>query len=263
MAFFDIKSIELANYQALSRQMSHHPDAQLMFREDIVMSFCPSYPFRDANHACLLNTDQSQLDSLLTEMRSLYFSIGLPLVLCLSPVCQPENLGELLMARGFRKSDPEYWLGVNLEESQTFPSDQPDVTVRKVRDSEDLLTFCRIFLAGFGMPVDFAAVMAEMMEPVVGMDGVFYYIAEVDGEDIGTNSLYLEGDYGIIGSSTILPDKRGGTAIVQLFLETYKDGLANDLKLMMTQTVRPKVHRMLTRFGFQELFSREIYEQAP
>jgi hypothetical protein len=200
------------------------------------------------------------VDDLIEDMRMTYEPHQIPVVVCLSPVCQPVNLGEHLTAAGFVFDEKEYWLGLDLQVENPLPKTYDGVDVRLIETDADVLTFAEIFLAGFEMPLDIAPMVADMMKPVVSMDGVYYYIASVNGEDVGTNSLYIEGDYGVIASSTILPTKRGGGAILQLFLEAIKEGQHQGKDLLMTQTVKPRVRRMLSRFGFFDIFVREIYQ---
>jgi GNAT superfamily N-acetyltransferase len=164
------------------------------------------------------------------------------------------------LSRGFVQQEPsEAWLV--LEDLQNFamPATTSNVAVKLVT-RDQVTTFAALFMAAFGMPVDFAPYMAQLLEPCIGLPGVYHYLACVDGQPIGTCSILCYENFGILGSAGVLPDHRRGGAATALAVQAATQALGQGVDTLVLQTAAgAPLERLLRISGFKPAFIRTCY----
>jgi hypothetical protein len=131
--------------------------------------------------------------------------------------------------------------------------------VRRI-DKAEAETFATVFLTAFGMPIDFAPGLAQLIEPSINFPGMYHYMAFVDEEPVGVCSLIIYQDVGIIGSAGIVPIRRGGKILNNLAFAVREEGRRHGVKTGLLQTTAGGMfERFLRISGFRRAFTRVCY----
>ncbi len=254
-----IAELEQANYAVTARLAEVTPGLEVMLREDVILNSSELFPTPDTNHACLLRTPPERIEALLDEVIDYYRSRERPVTLYLSPACEPEDLEARLKARGFVAQKPhEAWLVTDLE-NRTYPGVFAGVEVRQI-GKERALLFAELFLRAFKMPAEYAPVMAQLLEPTIGLPDVVHYIAYDGEEPTGTISLLCQGEIGVLGSAGVLMTRRGRGAATNLAVVAAREALARGVRYLILQTAaRTLLERVLRIYGFERAFVRHCF----
>jgi hypothetical protein len=197
-----------------------------------------------------------------------------------SPACTPGDLGERLERQGYvRQEGQEAWMIATDLSHRELPTPSSRFTVREITEQEAIVA-ARIFVASFGMPGELAPLLAQVMAPSVGMQGVHHYLVLVKdqrgrdlrgneqpitgqrgrGQPIGTCSLLCWGTYGVLGSAGILPRRRGRGAGTALVVRAVTDARADRVDTLVLQTsAGTPLERLLRIVGFVRAFTRVGY----
>jgi GNAT superfamily N-acetyltransferase len=185
---------------------------------------------------------------------------GLPTTIYVSPACTPDDLSQHLLSRKFIKQEAEEaWLVLYDLPNSGLPAPMRGTSVRPIT-KEEVSTFANTFMSAFEMPVDFAPYMAQLLQPCVGLPGVYHYLAIADDQPIGTCSLLCHNQFGILGSVGVLPEyrKRGAATnlAVQAAVQAREQGIDT---LMLQTTAGTGLERLLRISGFKKAFVRTCY----
>jgi hypothetical protein len=125
------------------------------------------------------------------------------------------------------------------------------------------MTFARIFMIAFELPLDGAPDMAQLMAPSVGLPGVYYYLAVLDEEPIGICSLICHRQVGILGSAGVMPAQRGSQASRNLVLQAARQAQQHGVETLVLQTTAgTSLERFLRLQGFKRAFTRISFSLA-
>jgi hypothetical protein len=252
--------LEWANYAATHALAQVTPGLEVIVRDDVILTSSQAFPTRDTNHACLLRASPLRANDLIAEVKAYFKSRNLPVAVYVSPACTPGDLPQRLLERGFNKQEEqETWMAVEGLSRVDIPSPYPGIAVRSIARSE-AIAFAEVFMAAFGMPTDFAPLMAGLLEPSVGLPGVYHYLAWNKGQAIGTCSLLCYESFGILGSAGIVSEHRRSGAATNMVVRAAID--ARDLgvdTLMLQTTADTPLERLLRISGFKRAFSRTCY----
>ena len=139
------------------------------------------------------------------------------------------------------------------------PTLSPQVEVRAI-DRSEAMAVAEVYLGAFGMPVEYAPYMAQLLVPSVGLPGVRHYLASIDGESVGTCSLLCYETYGILGSAGVLPARRGSRAAMNLAVRAGTDAQTWGMQTLVLQTTAgTTLERLLRINGFETAFTRACY----
>jgi len=255
-----IAELERANYAATLPSADVTPGLDVLLREDVVLTWSTAFPTPDSNHACLLRAAAGEADDLIDEITGFFRSRDLPVAVYLSEACIPNDLPRRLTARGFHKQPGgESWMVLeNLAQFQ-LPPTHPGITVRPISSSETL-TFAEVFLGAFGLPGQFAPVLARLLRPSVPLAGTQHYLAFAQDQPIGTCSLLRHGHYGILGSTGVLSEHRGGGGAINLGIAALAEARSHGVDTVILQTTADTwLERFLRRTGFERAFTRTCY----
>ena len=255
-----IAELEGANYAATLPAAEVTPGLDVLLRDDVVLAWSPAFPTTDSNHACLLRTGADEADHLIDEITDFFRSRDLPVAVYLSAACSPVDLPRRLIAHGFHQEPgSESWMVVeNLAEFQ-LPPTHTGISVRPISSAE-IEMFADVFLGAFGLPGEFAPVLAGLLEPSVALAGTRHYLAISQDQPIGTCSLLLHGHYGILGSAGVLPEHRGSGAATNLGIAALVEARSQGIDTVILQTTADTwLERFLRRTGFERAFTRTCY----
>jgi len=255
-----IAELEWANYAATYTTAQVTPGLDIILRDDVIITSSEVLPFPDANHACLLRATPRAVEGLVDKVEEHFAARGLPATIFISPACTPPDLTEHLSRRGFvKQEEEEAWMVLERLADYELPSPSPKVTVRRIAKDETM-TVAEIFMAAFGMPVDFAPYMAQLLEPSVDVPGVYHYVALVDEQPVGTCSLLCYEAFGILGSAGVLPTRRGKGAATSLAIEAATEARRQGVDTLILQTTAgTRLERLLRISGFKRAFTRTCF----
>lgn len=124
----------------------------------------------------------------------------------LAPSLDPGAWSQHLLPHGFQYDDHTPGMAIDLADLPPL-GQQP--TIQVVEDRETLDTWTRVLVRGFEMPEETAGAFLAIMERVgLGLP-IRHYLGPVDGEPVGTSSLFLGAGVAGIYNVATLPAARG------------------------------------------------------
>jgi len=256
----EVERLERINYAATLLAAEVTPGLDVLLRDDVVIISSEVFPVSDVNHACLLRAAEQTADRLITEVIGYFEARGIPPLVFISPACTPADLDARLLDRGFARQDTdEAWMVLRHLASFEIPSPFPGIETRKIRPDETL-TVAEIFMTAFEIPVDFAPLMVQLLEPSLEIPGHNHYIALVDGRPAGVCSLICYQDVAILGSGAVLPAYRRRGVASNMAIWSALEALNAGADTLMVQTAAgTALERLLRISGFENVFTRTCY----
>ncbi len=256
-------ALERQNYAAMQPMVAVTPGLELILRDDMIITSSQMFPTPDVNHACLLRDTHTTAPALIAEVVEHFTSRELPPTVFVSPACTPEDLPDLLEAQGFvRQKEREAWMLLERGEDLVRSTPSARVEVHSI-DKSETMTFAEVFLKAFGLPEEYAAPMAEVLSPSIGLPGMFHYVATFDGEPLGVCTLICHEDLAIFGSVGIVASLRGLKVLSGLIAHAYADGDAWGCKRALIQTSAGGALERFARItGLKTHFTRTCYTLA-
>jgi hypothetical protein len=254
-----VAALERINYEATLAIVQVTPGLELHLRPEVILTSSDIFPFLDTTHACLLQAAPLTIDNLLDEVTAYFQAKDLPPAVFISPACTPANLGERLQRRGFiRQEAEEAWLTLNPLPGFDLPA-AAGITVQQIGSTE-ALTFAGIFMTAFGLPLDVAPAMAQLLTPSLQVPGVYHYLARCGDDPAAICSLICYQKVGILGSAGVIPAHRGSRAISMLVLEAIHQARQQGAETLLLQTTAGALLERLLRInGFKRAFTRIGY----
>lgn len=255
----DVQTLERANYASMRSLVAVTPGSGLLMRDDVTLIRSRLFPMADMNHACLLRTSPERAGPLVDEIVRYFRRRLLPINVCLSPACSPDNLQELLLRRGFRRQEPpEAWVTLDLPNWQAVPLASDDVECPRVGEN-DALGFAQVYLASFGLPGFMAPMAALLLRRSLRQPSMHHYVALVEGRPAGVCLWHSHGEIACLGAFGVLPAYRGRRVATALFNHVAQEAAQQGKELLMGQTLYPRLAEVLIGHGFRLAFSRTYY----
>jgi GNAT superfamily N-acetyltransferase len=254
-----IATLERINYEATLAITQATPGLDLHLGADVILTSSDIFPFPDTTHACLLQATPQTVDHLIDEVTAYFKTKGMLPAIFVSPACTPADLGERLLRRGFiRQEAEEAWLVLDPLPHLDLPPTGA-ITVQRIGPTE-ALTFAGIFMTAFGLPLDFAPAMAQLLIPSLHLPGVYHYLARCEEQPVGICSLICYQNVGILGSAGVIPAHRGSKAIFRLIVEAVQQTRLRGVDTLLLQTTAgAPLERLLRINGFKRAFTRIGY----
>jgi len=254
-----VATLERANYKASESIIANIPGTDLELRDDVILTRSVVFPAPDANHACLLRTSPENVDALIAQVVDYYRSKELPATIFISPACTPDDLPHRLIQHGFTQQETEAWLVYENVATATVPRLAANIPVKQITKAE-VPVFVDVFMKAFELPPEFVEGMVQVIEPSVGLPGVYHYLAYLDDEPVGTYSLICYEGFGILGSAGVIPNKRGKRIIYNLTVEAARQAKEDGADTLVLQTTTGfLLERLLRIYGFKKVFTRTSY----
>ncbi len=247
------------NYRALLPAAQSAPGAEVVIRDDLVLSSCLDFPDPGANHACLMRTTPGLAPALLAEIVEYFETRDLTPAVFVSEACSPDDWPRRLRDAGFDKAHTEYWMGLERAGDFWGAAPSPHVRVQTI-GKDDALMFSEVYVQAFGMPIEFAPRVASLQQHFIGVPNTYHYVAFVDEKPVGVCSLVCDRGLGIIGSTGIIKTRRGARVFSSLAYQVLQDGKKHGLNTALIQIQdKAKFGRLLQISGFKFLFPRDCY----
>ena len=254
-----IAELEWANYATTLQVAEVTPGLDVTLGEDAIVTSSQAFPIPDANHACLLRAAPEATDRVLERIIEHYQSLGLPTTIYLSPACTPTDLSDRLLRYGFAKGEQESWMVLEDWHSVTLDTLSTEIAIHELTKGQ-AITMAQVFMVAFGMPRELAPLMAELIEPSIGLPGVHYYLALAEDVPVGVCSLHRYGRFAVLGSAGVLPAYRGTPVSSSLGTRAYLDARQHGVETLMLQTAaNTSLERFLRINGFKRMFTRTCY----
>ncbi|MCP4539965.1 MAG: GNAT family N-acetyltransferase [Chloroflexi bacterium] len=255
-----ITNLEWANYAASLVTAQVTPGLDVVLRDDVIITSSDIFPSPDANHACLLRATPKTIDGLIAEVIDHFKPKGLPTTVFISPACTPADLPDRLLKQGFvKQKDKEAWVVLDNLLDLEIPPPFSNAAVTSIT-KDQVLTFAEIFLTAFGIPLDFAPYMAQLLEPSLEQPSIHHYLALVDEQPAGIMSLLRHKSFGVFGSGGVLPAYRKSGAATNLAIRAATDAKKYGVDTLMGQTkAGTSLERLLRISGFNRVFTRTCY----
>jgi len=255
----DVEALERANYASMRSLVAATPGSALLVRDDVTLIRSRLFPLPDMNHACLLRTSPERAGPLVDEIVRYFRRRLLPVNVCLSPACSPDNLPELLLGRGFRRQpDSEAWLTLDLRNWQPELLAPDDVTCIRVGE-EQALEFARVYLASFGMPGFLAPIAALLLRRSLRQPAMHHYLALVEGCPAAVCMWHSHEKIACLGAFGVLPGYRGRRVATALANHAAQEAAQQGKEVLMGQTLNPRLVEVLLKHGFRLAFTRTYY----
>ena len=171
----------------------------------------------------------------------------------------PSNLGERLMAHGFRDQGEGAGMAIDLHAMNEKVSVPPSLYIVEVKDIPTLKTWCHVTALGFGMPVHVETALLEWFTVVVELKlPVKLYLAYLGGNPVATSMYFLaEGVAGLYFITTV-PEARNrgiGFAVTLKPLQDARD-LGYRAGILQASKMGEPVYR---RMGFKKYSTISSY----
>jgi hypothetical protein len=255
-----IAKLERINYLTMEPLAAVTPGLEVILQDDMILTSSQTYPSPDANHACLLRTDVRKVDGLIDEVIAYFTAHDMPPVVLVSPACQPADLPQRLVARGFQRQEPdETWMVMDDLQSRTAPRIESKVEVRRI-ERADAPLFADVMVASYEMPVEYVENLAGLIAPSIGVPGITHFLAFMGEKPMATLTLMRYYDYATIGSAGVLPEYRGGRTIFNMAVEVLAEAQRQGVQSVILQTSLGAIfERFLRICGFSYAFTRTSY----
>lgn len=256
-----IAELEWANYAATRSVAQVTPGLEVELDDQVVITCSQILPIPDANHACLLRATTETIDGLIDRIIDRFAAQDMPATIYVSPACTPADLPKRLQQRGFRADPhPEAWMVLDLTTFR-LPPDPAGVRVRPL-DKTQVETMAQIFMAAFDMPAEMAPMMAQLLEPSIGLPDIEHYMAFIHDQPVGICSVNRYRQFGVLGSTGVLPSQRGTRAASALAIRACRDAQRHGIETLLLQTrADTLLERLLRINGFRRAFTRVCYTQ--
>ena len=109
------------------------------------------------------------------------------------------------------------------------------------------------------MSEDTIPILARNFQYINDLPGIHNYLAYVNGQPVGCMSLFSYMGYGVLGGAGVIPSARRADVAYTMAISGYQDWKKDGNKVMVFQTVLPKIERMLRIGGCQRRFTRTYY----
>ena len=258
-----IAELEQIIPRSLKAMSGSIPGMDVTLRDDLVLICSQSYPDPDINRAFLLRTTPEKADALIDEITEKYRANGMPVNILISPACTPADLPERLLKRGFVKQEPdECWLVYENLQAAKVPNTDPNIIVKPVI-KQDVEIFAQVMTSAFGMSQEWVGMLAQVLEPTIGLPNLTHYLAYRNETPLATLTLMRDKDLVVIGSGGVVPEHRGSSLIFNLAVKALIQAQAEGVQTIVGQTtVGPLLERYLRIYGFKTAFKRSCYMLA-
>ncbi len=217
----------------------------------------PSLAF---NCVVRVQLEPEEADRKIDETHAYFDSRNVAMFWLVAPSSRPSDLGDRLVAHGASFVEDQPAMGVDLGELRQTHSPPAGLAIEHVDDQESLRRWGDAFAAGMGTSglVHEGFVRMNTDAGYGGEEGWRHYTAVLNGEPVGTASLFLgRGVAGIQAVGTIPKARRQGigTAVT---LAALNDALERGYRIGVLGSSE-MAHSMYERMGFRECAKYGMY----
>ncbi len=179
------------------------------------------------------------------------------------PTMRPADLGERLLAAGFAHDGTEPGMAVQLSALVEDERSPDGLVVAPVENEADLVTWAATLARGFGEGEREATWVADMYGRLgLGSGEWVLYLATLDGEPVGTTSVFLGAGVAGVYFVMTVPEARGrgiGAAVTIAGLQQAREA-GYEIGVLTSSPLGRKVYE---RIGFREHCTIDLYTWGP
>ncbi|MEQ7006624.1 GNAT family N-acetyltransferase [Actinopolymorpha sp. B17G11] len=216
-------------------------------------------------HNCVVRADldPAGADTAIAESVRAMRDHGVPGTWHVGPSMRPSDLGDRLLAAGF-EAGAEAGMAADLHALLEDLSTPDGLEIARVTDRATLARWKDTLAQGFGEGESEAAWVAQVYARIGFGDDVPYrhYLAYLDGEPVGTSTLFLgAGVAGIYFVMAVPAVRRQGIGAA-VTLAALRDARALGYRIGVLGSSKAG-HSVYARLGFQDYCEIRVYEWAP
>lgn len=217
-------------------------------------------------HNCVVHADldPAEVDAAIAESVRVMRASGVPGSWHVGPSMRPLDIGERLLAAGFTLGGSEPGMAVDLDDLIDDLPTPDGLDIVQVTDLATLTTWRDTLAQGFGEGEREATWVAEVYARIgFGADAPLrHFIARLDGEPVGTSTVYfgagVAGIYFVMAVPSVR--RRGIGAAVTLAALRAAHAQGHRIGVLSSS---PAGHSLYRRLGFRDYCEIGIYEWTP
>ena len=215
------------------------------------------------NSVMRARVDGDRAEALIDTRMQACIDRDVPILWWTGPSTAPTDFGERLLRRGFF-IEPAFGMVAALDGAGGQPADDDSAAISRVSDVSALAAWSRVLCESFAAPQAFGRAFSEMTV-ALGLDAAApfrHYLARIDGEPVGTCSLFLgAGVAGIYDVSTLPEHRRRGIgAAITRFAMDDARAAGFQTAILHASTLGAGMYRSL---GFERLCDIGQYVWVP
>jgi GNAT superfamily N-acetyltransferase len=173
--------------------------------------FASGVPMAPFNGVVSARLPKHGAEAVIVEAISYFGARSLPFSWSTGPNTTPGDLGERLVAHGFKAQEAQAGMAIDL---QSLPDSVPmpeGLEIERVSGKAFAGDYGDVVSAGFGLPPDFGGEFARILaEATENSDAASWgYLGRIDGRPIATSGVVLAGGGALIVNVVTLPEARG------------------------------------------------------
>jgi GNAT superfamily N-acetyltransferase len=232
-------------------------------RADAVRWTIGGSPLDYHNAVVAAKLDESTADEAIAASMDALRQYGVPGTWHVGPSMRPADLGERLLAAGFTHDGGEPGMAVRLNELVEDERSPQGLVVAPVQTEADLVTWAATLARGFGEGEREATWVAEMYAKLgLGTGEWVLYLATLDGEPVGTTSVFLGAGVAGVYFVMTVPEVRGRGIGAAVTIAGLRPALAAGYEVGVL-TSSPLGRKVYERIGFREYCTIDVYTWGP
>ncbi|MBM7787160.1 GNAT family N-acetyltransferase [Tenggerimyces flavus] len=232
-------------------------------RDDTVRWTIGGSPLDYHNAVVGADLDEASADSAVRESLELLRRHDVPGTWHVGPSMLPADLGARLLAAGFAYDGAEPGMAVRLSDLVEDERSPDGLVVAPVENEADLVTWATTLARGFGEGEREATWVADMYGRLgLGTGDWVLYLATLDGEPVGTTSVFLGAGVAGVYFVMTVPEARGrgiGAAVTIAGLQQAREA-GYEIGVLTSSPLGRKVYE---RIGFREHCTIDLYTWGP
>jgi hypothetical protein len=236
-------ALEAANAHELLVYLGASPLAEHHISDDIAWVIT-GVDVNDYNGVAWARLPEDRADTTIAEVLARFRARNVPFLWYVTADSRPADLGQRLLAHGCIKLSSGVGMAADLHTTNETQRDVPGLVIRRVTDEADLARWCSVY--------DDDRERREPLFASLGLNGerpLCHYLALLDGQAVGTSSLFLANESVGLYHVEVVPWawKQGiGTAIT---LAPLREARALGYRVAVLAPT-PESQNMYRRIGF-------------
>lgn len=252
-----ITLVERSSHEGLGEDRG----GEVILSEHWVQTIVPGVRSFVANRVYRSVLDADEVDARIAATVAMYQARGLPLQWLVGPGARPLDLGERLLATGFRLATTAAGLFARLEEIR--PGLGQDVTV-EATDERTLGDWVTIQAAGWHMPLTQAErLRAQSLRRLrSARERTLYAVGRIAGAPAGAASVDLHDGFAYLRNLVVLPEHRRKGVLRALLADLLVRLKARDMPYITAHAIEDTSAPILEAMGFERVCEIRYYDKS-
>lgn len=206
--------------------------------------------------------DSFSSENTIDKILSFYRAREIPARFDLAPQYANTTSLQKLYNVGFFQSDFHATLYCELNEEMAGKTKDSLIKIRQINEAE-FDHYGNIYVEGFGMPAFLAESVTANNKVLYDKHGWSFYIASLQGEDVGIGSLYINDGTAILAASAVKPSARNQGIHQALIQFRINKALQQNCRLMIGHAKFASISQNnMERCGLRMAYTKSIWTEA-